>query len=138
MRSVRPLFVVGALCLAMAALAPAVSAGSPTGSLLLTKTCDTFDHCTVVTSTDGPLPVGTEGFYSGPWPYSRLSSDVLLLTPDGDTADGHCTLSFASATGTCTFAQGTGALAGFHANLTVTTADWTVFVWAGTYHFDRS
>jgi hypothetical protein len=135
MHSVRRFFMIAGLCLATAGLAPAVSASSPIGPLLLTKTCDAYNHCTVVTSTDGPLPVGTEGFYSGPWPYPRLSSDVLLVTPDGDTADGHCTLSFVTASGTCTFAQGTGALAGFHANLTVTTSDWITFTWAGTYHW---
>jgi hypothetical protein len=135
MRPVRSLLAVAGVILAMVALAPSAAASSPIGSLLLTKTCDAYNHCTVVTSTDGPLPVGTEGFYGGPNFSSRLSSDVLLVTPDGDTADGHCTLSFVSASGTCTFAQGTGALAGFHANLTVTTSDWVTFTWAGTYHW---
>jgi hypothetical protein len=135
MRPTRTLLAVAGVILAMTALAPAAAAASPIGSLLLTKTCDAYNHCTVVTSTDGPLPVGTQGFYSGPNFNNRLSSDVLLVTPDLDTADGHCTLSFVSASGTCTFAQGTGALAGFHANLTVTTSDWVTFTWAGTYHW---
>lgn len=118
-------------------LAPVASASSPLGPIYLTKTCDAPDHCTVQTSlANSPLPVGTEGFYNGPFPISRLSSEVVLVTPGGaGTATGHCTLSFVSAVGTCTFARGTGSLAGFHANLTVTTSDWETFTWEGTYHF---
>ena len=120
-------------------LAPIASASSPLGPISLTKTCDAPDHCTVQTSLAGsPLPVGTEGFYTGPFPRSRLSSEVLLVTPgETGTATGHCTLSFVSALGTCTFARGTGTLDGFHAILTVSTSDWETFLWQGTYHFGR-
>ena len=135
--SVAWLAIVVATIAALTILAPIVSASSPLGSIYLTKTCDAPDHCTVQTSLAGsPLPVGTEGFYNGPWPVSRLSCEVVLVTPGGaGTATGHCTLSFVSATGTCTFARGTGSLAGFHANLTVSTADWETFLWQGSYHF---
>lgn len=137
MPSVRRLLVVAATIAALTMLAPTASASSPLGPISLTKTCDAPDHCTVQTSlADSPLPAGTEGFYNGPFPVSRLSSQVVLVTPGGaGTATGHCTLSFVSAVGTCTFARGTGSLAGFHANLTVTTADWETFLWEGTYHF---
>ena len=135
--SVRRLLVLAAAIAALTMLAPTASASSPLGPIYLTKTCDTLVHCTVQTSlADSPLPVGTEGFYNGPFPVSRLSSEVVLVTPGGaGTATGHCTLSFVSAVGTCTFARGTGSLAGFHANLTVSTSDWVTFTWAGTYHF---
>ena len=135
--SVRRLLVVVASIAALAMLAPVASAASPLGSIYLTKTCDTPVHCTVQTSlANSPLPVGTEGFYNGPFPISRLSSEVVLVTPGGaGTATGHCTLSFVSAVGTCTFARGTGSLAGFHANLTVSTSDWVTFTWEGAYHF---
>ncbi len=139
MPSVRRLLVIVATIAALTMLAPAASATSPLGPISLTKTCDAPDHCTVQTSlTNSPLRVGTEGFYNGPVPVSRLSSHVVLVTPgDAGTTTGHCTLNFVSAIGTCTFARGTGSLAGFHANLTVTTADWETFLWEGTYHFDR-
>jgi len=134
--SVRRLLVVAATIAALTMIAPTVSAASPLGPIDLTKTCDTFDHCTVQTSLpNSPLPVGTQGFYNGPWPLPRLSSEVVLVTPDGGTSTGHCTLSFVSATGTCTFARGTGSLTGFHANLSVSTSDWATFLWEGTYHF---
>jgi len=133
MRPIRRLLVVAATIAALAVLVPTASASSH-GALHLTKTCDTYDHCTVVSSTAGPIPVGTESFYSGPVFTNRLSSNLVLVTPDGDTASGHCTLSYTTASGTCTFNRGTGGLAGFHANLTVTTADWLTFAWDGTYH----
>lgn len=135
MRSIRRFLVVAATTLALTVLAPSASAASPLGDLLLTKTCDAYNHCTVVTSTSGPLVVGTTGTYNGPEFDHRLSSEVVLATPDGGTATGHCTLSYATLLGTCSFARGTGSLAGFHANLTVSSPDGAVFTWAGTYFF---
>lgn len=120
--------------LALAAIVPSVSASS-SGALHLTKTCDAYNHCTVQTSTAGPIPVGTQGFYSGPVFTNRLSSNLVLVTPGGSTASGHCTLNYVSAVGTCTFNRGTGTLAGFHAVLTVTT-DFETFWWDGSYHFE--
>ena len=64
----------------------------------------------------------------------RLSGKVVLTTPDGDTAAGHCTLSFKTGFGTCTFARGTGDLKGFHANVEVTFV-YPLTTWEGTYHF---
>ena len=108
-------------------------------ALLLTKTCDAGDHCTVITSDSGPIPVGTEAFYSGPLLETRTTSGVLIRTPSGDTATGHCSLSYKTGLGTCAFTSGTGALEGFHANLKVSSDFVTdpngVFTWDGTYHF---
>ena len=55
----------------------------------------------------------------------------------GDTADGHCSVSYKTGTGTCVIIGGTGALAGLHANLEVSSdADFVVFTWEGRYHFE--
>lgn len=63
-------------------------------------------------------------------------------TPGGSTATGHCTLIWrpeltgADGFGTCVFVSGTGALAGFHANLKITDhPDTLVTNWDGTYWF---
>ena len=64
---------------------------SPQLPLLLTKTCDAIDHCTVITSQAGPIPVGSEAFYSGPLLESRTTSGIVIRTPSGDTATGHGT-----------------------------------------------
>jgi hypothetical protein len=106
--------------------------------LLLTKTCDAIDHCTVITAEAGPIPVGTGAFYTGPLLENRTTSGVVLTTPSGDTATGHCSLNYKTGLGTCAFTSGTGELAGFHANVKVT-SDFEsnpagVFTWSGTYH----
>ena len=116
------------------------SASSPIQHLLVRKTCDAINHCTVVESETGPLPVGTEAFYTGPLLESRTTSGVILTTPAGDTAKGNCSLNYNTGLGTCVFTSGTGALAGFHANLKVTSAfppenPDGIFTWDGTYHF---
>ena len=141
MRSVRRLLVVAATVVALTILVPSASAASPLGEIHIAKTCSptfpTDPTCTVQISTSGPILVGTVGHYLGPlFGSPLLSSEVLLVTPDGGTATGHCTLSFRTGLGTCTFARGTGSLAGFHANLDVTfhfDTGWTN--WDGTYFF---
>ena len=116
------------------------SASSPIRRLLLTKTCDAaFPNtpiCTVQVSEAGPFPAGTEAYYTfAVLDFDKLlSAGVVLTTPGGDTATGHCTLSFKTRLGTCTFARGTGSLAGLHANIDVSLAS-GVTIWDGTYHF---
>lgn len=119
--------------LSVLVLAPSGSASSPLLPLHVAKTCD-GPICTV-TVGDAVLPNGTTETYSGPqFGEPVLSSRVLITRPDGGTATGHCTWPLRSATGTCTFAQGTGSLAGFHANVTVSAnSDFSVFYWDGTY-----
>ena len=104
-------------------------------SLLLTKTCGT-DHCTVMTSSAGPIPAGSDIYYSGPLLEARTTSRIVVTTPGGDTATGNCSLSYRTFEGTCVLTDGTGALAGLHANLKVFMSDPSgVFTWEGRYHF---
>jgi hypothetical protein len=45
-------------------------------------------------------------------------------------------VSYKTGTGTCVITAGTGALAGLHANIEVSSdADFVVFTWEGRYHF---
>ena len=116
------------------------SASSPIQHLLVRKTSDAINRCTVVESETGPIPVGTEAFYTGPLLERRTTSGVILTTPAGDTATGHCSLNYNTGLGTCVFTSGTGALAGFHANVKVTSAfpqeyPDGLFTWDGTYQF---
>jgi hypothetical protein len=119
-------------------------AHSSTGAqhtLLLTKTCDALDHCTVITSPSGPIPAGSDVNYFGPQLELRTASSIVVTTPGGDTATGHCSVGYKTGEGTCVLTGGTGALAGLHANLKVTSdfvADPNgVFTWEGRYHFVR-
>ena len=116
------------------------SSASAQGELLLTKTCDAIDHCTVITSTSGPLPVGSEVTYLGPLLEARTTSKIVVTTKGG-TGSGHCSVSYKTGNGTCVLTGGTGTLAGLHANLSVS-SDFVsdpagVFTWAGRYHFTR-
>ena len=128
---------------AASGLAPTVPANAGTATqavLLLTKTCDAIDHCTVITSSSGPIPVGSDINYFGPLLEARTTSRIRVTTPAGDTADGNCSVSNKTGEGTCVITGGTGALAGFHANLKVS-SDFVsdpagVFTWEGPYHFE--
>jgi hypothetical protein len=112
------------------------SAGTTSHVLLLTKTCDAIDHCTVITSSSGPFPVGSDVNYFGPLLETRTTSGIRVTTPSGDTANGHCSVSYKTGTGTCVITGGTGALAGLHANIEVSSdADFVVFTWEGHYRF---
>ena len=118
--------------------APASGMAAP-ARMLLTKTCGADAHCTVQSSTYGPLPEGSDIFYTGPLLADRTTSGILVTTPSGDTASGHCSLSYRSLTGTCVLTGGTGALAGVHASVKVTTdlsdPNNLVYTWEGRYHF---
>ena len=125
----------------LAASVPGAVATATHPVLLLTKTCDAIDHCTVVTSSSGPIAVGSDVNYFGPLLEARTTSRIRVTTPGRDTADGHCSVSYKTGTGTCVITGGTGALAGLHANLDVS-SDFSdpdhpegVFTWEGRYHF---
>ena len=114
------------------------SSASIQESLLLTKTCGAGDHCTVVTSSAGPIPPGSDIYYSGPLLVARTTSSIVVTTPRGDTASGNCSLSYRTFEGTCVLTGGTGALAGLHANVKVFMSDPAgVFTWEGRFHFVR-
>ena len=120
----------------LAATLPGTSATAAHPVLLITKTCDAIDHCTVISSSSGPLPVGSDVDYFGPLLEARTTSTIRVTTPGGDTAVGHCSVSYKTGTGNCVITGGTGALAGLHANLDVSSdADFVVFTWGGPYHF---
>ena len=124
----------------LAATAPGIEGTARQAVLLLTKTCDAIDHCTVITSSSGPIPVGSDINYFGPLLEARTTSRIRVTTPAGDTADGNCSVSNKTGEGTCVITGGTGALARFHANLKVS-SDFVsdpagVFTWEGPYHFE--
>ena len=124
----------------VAATVPGIEGTARQAVLLLTKTCDAIDHCTVITSSSGPIPVGSDVNYFGPLLEARTTSRILVTTPAGDTADGRCSVSNKTGEGTCAITGGTGRLAGLHANLKVS-SDYVsdpagVFTWEGRYHFE--
>ena len=131
------LALLAATALTVAIAAPA-SASSPQQSFYLEKDCTVFftggNTCVVTVSPDAAIPVGTTIAYNGPvFNATVLSMEVVISAPGG-TATGHCTWPLrVRSSGTCTFARGTGSLAGFHANLSVTGGAFPLFVWEGSY-----
>ena len=126
----------------LASTTPGTAATAQHAVLLLTKTCDAIDHCTVITSSSGPVPVGSDINYFGPLLEARTTSRIRVTTPAGDTADGNCSVSNKTGEGTCVITGGAGALEGLHANLKVS-SDFSypehpegVFTWEGRYHFE--
>ncbi len=131
------LALLAATALTVAIAVPA-SASSPPPSFYLEKDCIVFftggNTCVVTVSPDAAIPVGTTIAYNGPvFNATVLSMEVVINAPAG-TATGHCTWPLrVRSSGTCTFARGTGSLAGFHANLSVTGGAFPLFVWEGSY-----
>ena len=119
-----------AFALALALAIPALAA-SPMTPFVLTKTCDGA-VCIVDTSDIAAIPPDSEIDYFGPQYGTPVLSSRVVINGVGGTATGHCTWAL-TPSGTCTFAQGTGSFAGFHANLAVTSTDFIHFTWTGRY-----
>jgi len=140
--------VVAAAVFSLAALASAASSQnrSPgaTRAFHATKDCSGFTglagaFCTVRSSNVEAIKPGSKIFYFQVAGKTALDSDMALYVGPGSVATGHCLLRFATGTGLCTMANGTGALAGFHARVRVT-ADTSIpqlWHWDGTYGFNQ-
>lgn len=70
-------------------------------------------------------------------PAGLLDSNVVLDAGDGNRALGRCTLQLPVGPGLCTFSDGTGTLAGFHARVDVSHLKDKNWAWDGTYGFTR-
>jgi hypothetical protein len=142
-----PLAILG-LLVGVAVVAPGTNAVSASlgrsGALHVTKNCADYhgqpgEFCTVTSSNLSEIAPGAKVVYTQPAgiPANMLDSNVLLDAGDGSRAIGRCTLDFATGRGLCTFSDGTGSFAGFHARVEVSPPgsagdDWH---WRGTYVF---
>jgi hypothetical protein len=139
-RSVSLLVVTGTF-VALAFLASSVPAAAENPALIITKECSQFSgkvpsFCTITSSNLPEIPVGSKVLYYGPefTDPDYTSSWVILQTPvHGNRATGYCSL--LGTDGNCSFFQGTGTLAGFHAAVQVTLPG-DEFLREGTYRFD--
>ena len=151
MRSPAGILAVAAAVFLLAALAFSVSPASSqdrskrvTKAFHATKDCSgnrgvAGNFCTIRSSNVKALPAGSKIFYLQPGGKTALNSDTAIYAGRGNIAAGHCLLRFATGVGLCTFSDGTGTLAGFHARVRVT-ADSSIpalWHWDGTYSFDR-
>jgi hypothetical protein len=123
------------------AVAPSVSTAADPQPLVIHKECSQFtgdvpSFCTIVNSTLSAIPPGTKVYYFGPQidDPNYTSSLVVIKAGRGSRATGYCSL--LGVEGTCSFWEGTGALAGFHAAVQVTHDGGPNFTWTGTYRLD--
>lgn len=136
--------IVGLLLavLAAGAFAVASSASDRSGTLEVYKECSEYtggagSFCTIKSSTLKKIKPGSKVFYLQP---AALASNVILDPPGpgGDKAFGRCSLDKAG-NGKCVFTRGTGALAGFHAELRVAhlgdPSASPFYYWKGPYGF---
>ena len=92
----------------------------------MTKECSKYtgaagSYCTITSSNLAAIQVGSKVFYdqAAGVPIGLLDSNVVLDAGTGEWAVGRCTLDLATGLGLCTFSDGTGQFAGFHARVGV-------------------
>jgi hypothetical protein len=144
-RSFAPAVVAGfvALTLLLSPEAASVSAFSAQkGDLHVTKECSKYtgaagSYCTITSSNLAAIQVGSKVFYdqAAGVPSGLLDSNVVLDAGTGDWAVGRCTLDLTTGLGLCTFSDGIGQFAGFHARVDVSYLGAPNYAWDGTYSF---
>jgi len=93
--------------------------------------------CTLTESTLKQIPVGTKVVYASAATATALSSDLMLVPPNGgnSVAFGHVELNRVTRTGVLTFSGGTGKFQHFSANVTITFLYPLNWAWDATYSF---
>jgi len=133
------------LLLAASLMSVSISAGHEGGRLRIAKECSHYDYtagsyCSITASNVAAIPVGSTVYYTQaavnpatPQALAvALDSNVILFVATGDWATGRCTLE-PNFRGLCTFTDGVGELAGFHARVDVAPTGGPNFSWIGTY-----
>src|SRR5438270_10165878 len=135
----RILITIGALALITGG-APVSASSERSGELHVTKECSQYtglagSFCTFTKSNLAAIKVGSRVFYdqADGIPTGMLDSNVVLDAGSGNRAVGRCTLDDTTNLGLCTFSDGTGQFAGFHARVMVDCT--SVCRWDGTYRF---
>jgi hypothetical protein len=136
------------LAFALATAAMPDGSDSPSRPFHLTKNCATPNppagvspYCTVTFASLPQIKAGSNVYYNLPAtsaPVLSLDSMVVLYVSANDWATGRCTLKSDGAHGLCTFTDGYGTLAGFHARVLVTpdATNPSLYHWDGSYSLD--
>jgi hypothetical protein len=95
--------------------------------------------CTITSSNLPAIAAGSKVFYFQSLVVSTglLDSNVVLDAGNGNRAIGRCTLDLATNLALCTFSDGTGEFAGFHARIDGS-GTFASYHWDGTYKFEKT
>ncbi|MEO8597072.1 MAG: hypothetical protein ABI759_27385 [Candidatus Solibacter sp.] len=114
------------------------------GALHVTKECSQYtgasgSYCTITSSNLPAIKVGSKVIYVQAFSDTGfLATDIFLDAGAGNMAVGHCTIDAANF-GLCTFSDGAGQFAGFHASIAVSpfssSATEVNYHWEGTYTY---
>ena len=121
--------------------APATGSGTPqSGTMHVTKECSEYtgeagSFCTITSSNFDAIPSGSTVVYTEAATATGVDTDLVINTPNGDTAYGHVVLDGATQTGTVTLAGGTGQLANIAADLAVAPLEAPNYSWDGPYSY---
>lgn len=117
-------FVV--LAFSLAGMASDANSDGRRGHLHLVKDTSQYSglpggFATITVSNLAEIPVGSKIFYdqAPDVPPGLIDSSVVLDAGNGNRAMGRCTTDLVTWIGLCTFSDGIGTLAGFHARLDV-------------------
>jgi hypothetical protein len=116
-------------------------ASGESGTLHVTKECSQYtgeagSFCTITSSNAALIPVGSKVVYAKAVAADGgLDTDIVINTPNGDTAYGHVVLDGATETGKVTLAGGTGRLAKATGALAVAPLDKPSYSWDGPYSY---
>ena len=137
------LFAGAALTFSMTSgAAPVWAFSEESGDLHVMKECSRStgaagSFCTITASNVEPIKVGSKVYYdqAAGTPAGLLDSNVVLDAGAGNRAFGRCSLDLSTGAGLCTFSDGTGQFAGFHARIDVSYMGGPNYGWSGTYSF---
>ena len=107
----------------------------------LTKECSEYtgeagSFCTITSSNFDLIPIGSVIVYAeADTADGGSDTDLVINTPNGDTAYGHVVLDGPTQTGTVTLAGGTGQLANLAADLVVAPLAAPNYSWDGPYSY---
>jgi hypothetical protein len=111
------------------------------GTLHVTKECseytgETGSFCAIASSNFDAIPIGSKVVYDeAATATDGLDTEIVVNTPNGDTAYGHVVLDGAPQTGTVTLGGGTGERAKLKADLVVAPLTEPNYGWDGPYSY---
>lgn len=133
--------IIAALIAGLGTAVLSLPASGESGTLHVTKECSEYSgkagaFCTITSSNFDAIPAGSKIVYEdAPAADGGSDTDLVINTPNGDTAYGHVVLDGKTETGTVTLKGGTGKLAKLTGDLKVAPLEAPNYSWDGPYSY---